>query len=87
MGEDGWTGAFLAAPAPIMADLVLDTLPQSAVHLLDVAQGPPVVEARDRTPKCLKKAPQAGRTPAPSSVLGARVGAIGLRNVPTQPRL
>ena len=52
-------------PAPIMVQLVWDRLPQSTVHLLAMAQGPPQVEARDRTPKGLKKALSTGRIPAP----------------------
>ena len=75
MGGDRWTGALLVTPAPIMAKLVWDRLPQSAVHLSDVVWGPPLLEARDQTPKGLKKAPPTGRTPVPSSASGAKVGA------------
>ena len=87
MGGDRETEALLAAPALIMAELVWDRLPQPTVHLLAVAQQPPLVEPRDRTPKGLKKAPSAGRTPATSSAPGARVGAIRLRNVLPQSKL
>ena len=86
MGGDRWTGALLATPAPIMAKLVWDRLPQLAVHLSDVAQGPPLLEARDHTPKDLKKAPPTGRTPVLSSASGARLWAIWLWNVPPQQR-
>ena len=47
-----------------------------------MAQGPPLAETRDRTSKGLNKALPKGRTPAPSSALGARVGAIWFRNAP-----
>ena len=87
MGGDGQTGALLATPAPIMAKLFWDRLPQPTVHLLAMAQGPPLIEARDRTLKGLKKAPPTGRTPFPSSALGAKFGATWLRNVPLQQRL
>ena len=51
MGGDIWIGALLAAPAPIMAELVWDRLPQSAAHLLAVAQGLQQVGTRDRIAK------------------------------------
>ena len=86
-GRESQTGALLATPAPRMAKLVWDRPPQSAAHLSDVAQGPPLVETRERTPKGLEKAPSTGRTPAPSSASGARVGVICLGNVLPQPKL
>ena len=41
MGGDGQTGILLAAAGPIMARLVLDTLPQAATHVLATEQGLP----------------------------------------------
>ena len=87
MGGDGWTGALLATPAPIMAKLLWDRLPWSAAHLLAMAQEPPLVEPRNRTPKGIKKAPPTGRTPAPYSASGARGGVIWLGNMPPQQKL
>ena len=74
----------------IMAELVWDRLLLPAAPLLAMAQGPPLLEARDRMPKdpkIAREALQIGRTPAPSSVSGAKVGATWLKNVPPQPRL
>ena len=87
MVGDGRTEALLAASAPIMAELVWDRQPQPTAHLLAVAQGPALAEARDRIPKGLKKAPSTGRTPAPYSALGPKVGAIWFGNVPSKPQL
>ena len=77
MGEERWTGALLATPAPIMAKLVWDRLPQSAVHLSDVVQGPPLLEARDQTPKHLKKAPQTQRPQFPPVLQVPQFGSHG----------
>ena len=54
MGGDGQTGALLATPAPIMARLVWDRLPQPAAHLPAVPQGLQSMETRDRAAKGLK---------------------------------
>ena len=73
MGEDRWTGTLLDAPTPLMAELVWD--------LLAMAQGPPLLEARDRMPKdpkIARKALQIGSTPVPSNVSGARLRPHGL---------
>ena len=87
MGGDRWTGALLAAPAPILAKLVWDRLPQPTVHLSAVAQEPPLVEPGDRAPKDLKKIPPTRGIPTCSSASGARVGAIWLGNAPLEPKL
>ena len=87
VGVDGCTGALLATPVPIMAELVWDRLPQSTVHLSVMAQGPPLLEARDQTHKGPRKALQIRRTPVPSSASGANVGATWLGNVPPKQRL
>ena len=90
MGGDRWTGSLLATPAPIMARPLWDRLPQSVAHLPPAAQGLQQVETRHRNAKGLKidgKAEPTGETPAISSALGARVGAIWLGNVPPHPKL
>ena len=50
MGKDGQIGTLLVTPVPTMVKLAWDRLPQPAVYLPVVAQGPQV-KARDRMPK------------------------------------
>ena len=81
MGEDGWTGALLVAPTPIIVKMVWDRLLPPAAPLLAMAQGPPLLEARDRMPKypnIAREALQIGRTQVPSSPSGPRFGPHGL---------
>ena len=52
-----------------------------------VAQGPPLLEAKDQRHKGPRKAFQIGRTSVPSSASVARVGTTWLRNMPPQQRL
>ena len=77
----------LATPAPIMAKLVWDRQPWSAEHLSDVAGGPHTSWGQGQNTQGLRRAPQTGRIPAPSSASDTRVWVIWLRNVPPQPKL
>ena len=89
VGEDRQTGTLLDALTPIMVKLVWDRLLPLNAPLLAMAWGSPLLEARDRMlkdPKMAREALQI-RTPVPSNVSGAKVGATWLGNVPPQPRL
>ena len=90
VGGDRQTGLLLAAPAPIMARLVLDRLTQATAHLPAVGQETQYIATRDRTTKGLmigEKAQPTGGTPTLSSALNVRAGVIWLGNVPLQPQL
>ena len=50
MGEDRWTGTLLVAPAPTVAKVARDRLPQPTAYLPAAAQGSQV-KPRDRMPK------------------------------------